>query len=183
MEELSLHILDLAQNSLAAGATQLEVAIVEDLAGNRLTIEVSDNGSGMSEEQCRAALDPFVTSRRTRNVGLGLPLLKLAAEQAGGGLWIDSRPGAGTRVRVEFQHDHLDRVPLGDMSSTLVSILALNEDCRLRYRHQRGERQFSLDSEQLKTILGPVPFGNPQVAVWLGQYVKENEQSLEVLEP
>ncbi len=180
MRELSLHILDLAQNSLAAGATQLDIRVTEDLAGNRLTIQVVDNGRGMSAERSQAVLDAFVTSRTTRKVGFGLPLLKLAAEQAGGGLWIESRLGEGTSVQAEFQYDHLDRAPLGDMSGTLVSILTLNEHCRLRYWHQRGDRLFTFDSEQLGAVLSPVPFGHPQVVAWLGQYIRENQESLEV---
>lgn len=180
MKELSLHILDLVQNSLTAGASQVEIEVFEDFAQNRLCIAVKDNGRGMTAEQSRAALDPFVTSRTTRKVGLGLPLFKAAAEQTGGGLQIQSQPGVGTTVQVEFQHDHLDRAPLGDMADTLVGIIALNESCRLVYRHVRNGREFRLDSEEMRGILGEVPLSHPEVVAWLGQYIKENEKSLEV---
>jgi hypothetical protein len=180
MQELSLHILDLVQNSLTAGATVVTVLVKEDLEQNRMRIVVKDNGCGMTPERCQAALDPFVTSRTSRKVGLGLPLFQAAAKQAGGWLQISSQVGKGTTVQVEFQHDHLDRAPLGDMAETLVSILALNADCRLIYQHTRGDREFRLDSEEIRGILGEVPPSHPEVVNWLLEYIRENEKLLEV---
>lgn len=180
MKELSLHVLDLVQNSLTAGASRVELRVLEDLSANRLTISVIDNGCGMTDAQCEAVLDPFVTSRTTRKVGLGLPLFKAAAEQAGGCLIIRSAPGLGTAVQVEMQHDHLDRAPLGDMAETLVSILALNETCRLVYLHIKGAARFEFDSREIKDILGEVPPSHPEVVAWLLQYIRENEKSMEV---
>lgn len=180
MKELSLHILDLVQNSLVAGARQVEVRVLEDLTNNLFSITVKDNGCGMTPAQSQAALDPFVTSRTSRKVGLGLPLFKAAAEQAGGGLEIHSTLGVGTTVQVKFQHDHLDRVPLGDMAETLVGIMALNEPCHVLYQHSKMDREFRLDSEEIKGILGEVPLSHPEVVAWLGQYIKENEKLLEV---
>lgn len=180
MKELSLHILDLVQNSLTAGATLVEVRVDEQLTANRLTISIIDNGCGMSRAQCEAVLDPFVTSRTTRKVGLGLPLFKAAAEQAGGGLTLTSTLGEGTSVQVQFQHDHLDRAPLGDMAETLVSVMAMNESCHLRYLHCRDAAAFSFDSQEIEEILGEVPLSHPEVVAWLLQYIRENEKSLEV---
>lgn len=180
MQELSLHILDLVQNSLTAGARQVEVKVLEDLAQNLFCISVQDDGCGMTPAQCQAALDPFVTSRTTRKVGLGLPLFKAAAEQAGGGLVISSTVGVGTIVQAKFQHDHLDRAPLGDMAETLVGIIALNESCRVLYQHSKVDREFRLDSEEIKGILGDVPLSHPEVVAWLGQYIRENEKLVEV---
>jgi len=180
MKELSLHILDLVQNSLTAGARQVEVRILEDLATNLFSITVKDNGCGMTSAESQAALDPFVTSRTTRKVGLGLPLFKAAAELAGGGLEIYSAVGLGTTVQVKFQHDHLDRAPLGDMAETLVGIMALNESCHLLYQHNKVDREFRLDSEEIKGILGEVPLSHPDVVAWLGQYIRENEKLVEV---
>jgi len=179
MKELSLHVLDLVQNSLTAGASRVEIRVLEDRSANRFDISVIDNGCGMTDAQCEAVLDPFVTSRTTRKVGLGLPLFKAAAEQAGGCLTIRSAPGVGTTVQVEMQHDHLDRAPLGDMAETLVSILALNEACHLVYLHVSGTARFEFDSQEIKDILGEVPPGHPEVAAWLLQYIRENEKSLE----
>lgn len=180
MKELSLHVLDLVQNSLTAGASRVEVRVIEDVDLNRLVISVHDDGCGMTEAQCEAVLDPFVTSRTTRKVGLGLPLFKAAAEQAGGSLTIRSALGVGTTVQVEMQYDHLDRAPLGDMAETLVSVLALNASCRLVYLHTKGAARFGFDSQEIRDILGEVPPNHPEVVAWLLQYIRENEKSLEV---
>lgn len=180
MKELALHVLDLVQNSLAAGATDVGIIIKEDLKSNQLLLTVQDNGKGMSPEMCTKVLDPFVTSRTTRKVGMGLPLLKFAAEQAAGQLQLHSSEGIGTTVEAVFQYDHIDRAPLGDMASTLVGMIALNEDCRFRYLHSKDSKEFRLDSDQIKQVLGDVPLGHPQVVAWLGEYIRENEQTLEV---
>lgn len=180
MRDLSLHVLDLVQNSLAAQATKIEIAIDEDLKRNLLTLTVRDNGRGMSKEQCEAALDPFYTTRTTRNVGLGLPLLKAAADRAGGHLLLQSQLGQGTTVTATFQHDHLDRSPLGDMSLTLMSIIALNEQCQFVYRHRRDEREFTISSAELRQELAGIPLDHPQIAAWFREYVRELEKTLEV---
>ncbi len=180
MKELALHVLDLVQNSLTAEATEISVIIEEDLEKNVLRLLVQDNGRGMSRELSEKVLDPFVTSRTTRKVGMGLPLLKFAAEQAGGWLQLRSIEGKGTTVETVFQHDHIDRAPLGDMASTLVSMIALNPECRFRYAHFVCQRVFRMDSEQIIDLLGDVPLGHPQVVAWLGDYIRENEKSLEV---
>ncbi len=180
MRDLSLHVLDLVQNSLAAQATEIEITIDEDLDRNLLTLCVRDNGRGMSKEQCAAALDPFYTTRTTRKVGLGLPLIKAAAERAGGQLQIQSQLGLGTTVTATFQHDHLDRAPIGDMSLTLMSIIALNEECQFTYRHRRGKREFAISSAELRQELEGLPLDHPQITAWLREYVREQEKSLEV---
>jgi signal transduction histidine kinase len=124
MEELSLHVLDIAENSIAAGAKRVEIRIDEDPAADWLTIEISDDGAGMTKEQLQRATDPFFTTRTTRRVGLGLPLLEQAARAAGGAFQIDSASGKGTKVTARFRHSHLDRQPMGDLRSTLMTLAA-----------------------------------------------------------
>ncbi|MEW6308304.1 MAG: ATP-binding protein [Bacillota bacterium] len=137
MRELSLHVLDLAQNAVEAGATALEVRISEDRGTDTLTITVTDNGRGMSAELAACATDAFTTTRTTRRVGLGLPFLAAAAEACGGGVTVESSPGAGTTIRAKFQLSHIDRAPLGDMAGTIAVILAANPGLRLTYVQSR----------------------------------------------
>ncbi|HBK85704.1 MAG TPA: ATP-binding protein [Firmicutes bacterium] len=180
MRDISLHVLDLVQNSLAAGATHVYICIEEDLANNLLCLTICDDGCGMSEEQCRSALDPFYTTRTTRHVGLGLSLLQAATERAGGQLRLRSQLGKGTTLIATFEYANLDRAPLGDMSLTLMSLIVLSEQCQFTYKHCRGEREFTLSSEELRRELAGVPLDHPQVAAWIRDYVRELEKTLEV---
>lgn len=180
MRELALHVLDLIQNSLAAGASRISICIREDVCKNTFHLSVADDGRGMTPDACRDALDPFYTSRTIRSVGLGLPLLAAAAERAGGVVAIQSAPGQGTVVTATFQHDHLDRAPLGDMAATLTSAIALNEHCEFRYFHQRGDKAFTLDTAALRRQLKGIPLSHPRIAGWLRQHIAENESLLEV---
>ena len=178
MRELSLHILDVLQNAREAGATRVGLAIEEDLAEDRLTIEVKDNGRGMKEEAVRRVLDPFFTTRKTRHVGLGLPLLAAAAERCDGKLEIESTLGLGTRVRATFRHSHIDRAPIGDMAGTLVSFLLGDPPCDLVYLHRYDDRTFHLDTDEVHRELGPVPLSHPTVREWLGSYIEQAEKDL-----
>lgn len=178
MRELALHILDVLQNAREAGATHVELTVEEDPDQNRLVIEVKDNGKGMDRETARKVLDPFFTTRKTRHVGLGLPLFALAAEQCGGGLEIDSEPGRGTRVRAVFQLGHIDRAPLGDVAATIVSFLLGEPTCDLVYTRRRGQRSFRLDTREVRRELGPVPLSHPAVRQWLESYIEEGEQAI-----
>jgi anti-sigma regulatory factor (Ser/Thr protein kinase) len=140
MRELSLHILDILQNSVEAGATRVELTIDEDLAADRLTITIEDNGRGIPPEKLPALFDPFYTTRSTRHVGLGLPLLKAAAERCNGDVTVASEVGAGTTLTAAFQHSHLDRAPLGDLTGTLLTFV-LGGACDLRYVHRVREAE------------------------------------------
>jgi hypothetical protein len=178
VRELSQHILDLAENGLQAGARHLEVAIDEDLAQNRLTLRVADDGQGMDAAMLQRVTDPFFTTRTTRRVGLGLPLLKAAAERCNGGLTITSQPGVGTTVVATFQHDHLDRAPLGDVQGSLLGILLYDACCDLYYRHRRGEQVFEFDTAAMRGELGEVSLTHPQVRAWLEEFLAEGFASL-----
>ena len=150
MEDLALHILDLAQNSIEAGANAIDIDLLEDMAADRLIIEVRDNGRGMDAETLSRVTDPFYTTRTTRRVGMGLPLLSQAARAAGGDVEIDSRPGVGSRVRAVFQYRHIDRAPIGDVETTLMVLLASHPDLEIRFRHCVGDEVFELDSHALR---------------------------------
>jgi hypothetical protein len=139
MEDLSLHILDVVENSVAAAADRVEIRIAEDTEQDRLSIEIRDNGVGMDSAMREKALDPFFTTRTTRRVGLGLPLLAQAARESGGRLELDSAPGRGTAIRAEFQLSHPDLKPMGDIVQTLRTILAGKPDLDLRFDYTRNE--------------------------------------------
>lgn len=128
MKEIALHLLDLAENSVSAGAQTVKITICEDLNTDVLTASIEDDGRGMDAETVRKVTDPFYTSRTTRKVGLGIPLLKGAAEETNGGLKIASQPGVGTRVEVTFQHSHIDRMPLGNLPTTFLGLSVAHPD-------------------------------------------------------
>lgn len=178
MEELSLHILDIVQNSITADATLIDVSIIEDSESDELTISVTDNGKGMSEEMVKNVTDPFTTGRTTRRVGLGIPLLKLAAEMTGGCLLIDSKVGEGTKISATFGLTHIDRQPLGDMASTMHQLVIMNENTDFLYTHKVDSNEFLLDTRQIKELLGGVSLSTHEVMVWLLEYLKENEDLL-----
>jgi hypothetical protein len=162
MEELSLHILDVVENGIAAGATCVEIRVRESQHEDLLSIEIGDDGSGMSEATLKAARDPFFTTRTTRRVGLGLPLFEQAAKLAGGELKIESRPGVGTRVTAVFQLSHADRQPLGDMVLTLLSLVVGNPEVDFRYLHQTDDSEISFSSREVKAQLGGRPLSSPE---------------------
>lgn len=172
MRELALHILDIAQNSLAAGASLLTITINENLAADLLTIEISDNGRGIPTAQLPQLTNPFFTSRVTREVGLGLPLLAQAAQRAEGHLEIDSKVGSGTKVTATFRHSHLDRAPLGDLIGTLLSIITLNPKVDLIYQHHFRNRTFLFDTREIKHELGAVAINHPTVIHWLQGFLR-----------
>lgn len=172
MREIALHVLDIVQNSIEAGATRVAVTVTEDTGLDLLKVEVADNGRGMPPDVARAVTDPFVTSRRTRPVGLGLPLFVLAARQSGGSLTIDSRPGEGTRVLATFGLGHVDRPPLGDMGLTLACLMAANPTLDLDYVHLCGGREFRLSSADLRSRLDGLSLGNPAVFAFVRDYIR-----------
>jgi hypothetical protein len=180
MLDLSLHILDIAENSTRAGAKTVIIDITEDEAGDRLIIEIKDDGAGMDGEMLRKALDPFFTSKKVRRVGLGLPMLAEAAERAGGRLQIESAVGAGTRVRVEFQHTHIDRQPLGDIPGTFMALIAGNPDVNFEYRHRKGGGTFALDTAEIRKELEGVPINNTEVLNFLRDMIREGLEEIGV---
>ncbi|MFZ5642820.1 MAG: ATP-binding protein [Bacillota bacterium] len=174
MEELSQHILDIAFNSLEAGATRLEINVRENLLVNILEFEVRDNGRGIAESDLPKVLDPFYTTKKNKRAGLGIPLLKEAAERCGGLFDVISPPEGGTIVRALFPHDHIDRAPMGDIAGTLNVILTAGQSLHMVYRHQYNNNTFCFDTKDIQSHLGDIPVWTPEVLVWLEEYLKNN---------
>lgn len=155
MKEISLHILDLIENSAAAGAERVDIHISEDRSADALRVVVTDDGRGMPADILSKATDPFTTSRDTRSVGLGLPLLAAAAEQAGGRFEVASKPGQGTTVRAHFQLSHIDRAPLGRIEETLATAAALHPSLDLCFRHSGPGGEYRVDAASLDDRSSP----------------------------
>lgn len=177
MKELSLNILDIAQNSIHAGAKLVRIIITE--TDEMLKLEIMDDGKGMSEEFLSRVTDPFSTTRTTRKVGMGLPLLKLAAEQTGGSMSVTSRERAlypethGTEVTAVFYKKHLDFTPLGDVISTVVSLVQGSPEVDFLFVHELGEKRVELDTRDIREVLGDVPLSAPDVLVWIRESLIE----------
>jgi len=178
VEDISLHILDITQNSIRAGATKVRVEVVENTRENVLLFVIRDNGSGMTEAQLSRVHDPFFTTRTTRAVGFGLPLLKQTAEQAGGGLAVTSAPGEGTTVEARYRLDSIDRPPLGDVATTIWTLIVTNPRVEFDYRHELDGARFELSTEDLKAKLRRRRLGTPRLAKALRKYISENEERL-----
>ena len=178
MRELSLHILDVVENSLAARATRITLEIAESLEDDRLRITISDDGMGMNQEMARRAVDPFFSTRTTRRIGLGLPMFKAAAEHCNGHFVLESEPGKGTTVSAQFQHSHIDRAPLGNMATTLMSILLSDRLQSLGYVHRVDDRCFEFDTDEIRQTLEDVPISHLLVREWLLDHLSEGEASL-----
>ncbi|MBN1261877.1 MAG: sensor histidine kinase [Anaerolineae bacterium] len=177
--ELSQHILDIYENGAKAGASLVFINIVEDFEQDRLSIAIRDNGSGMDEAMLRRVTDPWVTTRTTRKVGLGIPFLKQTAEMCGGDFEIRSELGQGTVTVATFQHSHIDRPPLGDLMGTVVCMVVGYPNVDLVYRHTVGDREFTLDTRELHEILGPgVPLSDPEVLGFLHAMLEEGLREL-----
>lgn len=179
MRELSLHLLDIAENSIAAQARTVEIAIREDNRMDRLHLSVRDDGKGMDKEMVAQVTDPFVTTRTTRKVGLGIPLLKAAAEACDGYLDIQSVPGAGTRLEVEFQKSHIDRMPLGDITSTMLHLVIANPQLHIIFRYQADENEYLFDDAAIKRELADVPLSDPLVISYLRDEIEAGLQALQ----
>ena len=148
MEDLSLHILDIAENSIASSAGRIEIRIEEDTGRDVLTIEIKDDGKGMDEQTLHKTLDPFFTTRTTRRVGLGLPLLAQAARQTDGKIELDSKPGQGTTVKATFSLSHLDRQPMGDMQETIRTLVAGHPEIDFLYEHKTNDSIYHFDTRE-----------------------------------
>ncbi|MCL1848744.1 MAG: ATP-binding protein [Clostridiales bacterium] len=178
MRELSLHILDITQNSIAAEAKTITITVHEDKIGDMITITVADDGKGMDEETAAKVTDPFYTSRTTRKVGLGIPMLKINAILCNGDFSLESTPGVGTSISASYQWSHIDRAPLGDMVSTMLTILLGNEDIDFIYRHRVDGQEFAFASAEMKELLDGLSFQTPDVYAWLKEYLTEGERGL-----
>lgn len=174
-----MNVLDIAQNSVVAEASLIEIVLTIDTEKQRLSLSVKDNGKGMSPEMLETVTDPFTTSRTTRRVGLGLPLLKMIAEQTEGGLNIESTQGVGTIVNAHFTLGHIDLMPVGDMASTMSALIQCNPDIDFVFTASADGDSFTGDTREMRLILGEdISFAIPQVALWLKDYFEENTKEI-----
>ena len=182
MKELSLNILDISENSAKAGATLIQIDLNE--TNDLFTITITDNGCGMAEDVRKSVINPFYTTRTTRNVGLGIPLLKLAAEQTGGQLsimsWHESEfvDKHGTVVTVSFCKNHIDFTPLGDIVSTLVTLIQGHPEIDFSFTHHTLSGRVALDTRELRSFLEDVPLNEIEVLHWISENLKEQYKLL-----
>ncbi len=169
-----MHIMDIFQNAISAGATLISLDIVEDTHKNLLRIVFTDNGKGMTAQMAEKATDPFFTTRKTRKVGLGLPLLKQNAERTGGYFSLESLEGKGTRVTAQFVLDHLDRPVLGDIPGAIVLTVTANPETGFTYTHTKNELNYFFSTSAVKEALGDVPINDPAVYPLLREMITEN---------
>ena len=178
MPELSLNILDVAENSVRAEASLIEICVEENTETDTLTIIINDNGRGMDSMTAVRVTDPFYTTRTTRRVGLGLPFYRMAAELTGGSLSITSKPGEGTSVKATFGLSHIDRMPIGDINGTIAALIHCNPEIDFVYCHSVDGRKLRLDTRELRNVLGDIPFNTPEVAAFISEYLRENSHEL-----
>lgn len=176
MRELSLNILDIAENSLKAQATLVEIDLC--VVENTLTIQIKDNGCGMSPEFLAKVTDPYTTTRTTRKVGLGIPLIKMEAELAGGSFDIQSQLGVGTIVTTTFAVDHIDRPPLGDVGETIMTLLTELGNTRIVYRYNANGQSFEFDTLELQQQLEGIPLDTPEILQFVKQLINENMNTI-----
>ncbi len=177
MKDISLHILDIAQNSVTAGAKRIDLTLEEE--GGRVVLTVADDGCGMSPELLAHACDPFTTTRTTRKMGLGIPLLRMSAEQTGGSFSIESTQNVGTRTQAVFHSGHIDCPPLGDLADTVALLVQGAPQLRCVYTRRREGRGFTMDTQQLREQLGEgISLAEPEIVLWLREYLQEQEQAL-----
>ena len=177
MQELSLNILDISQNSISAGASLVDISLSETEDG-WLTLTITDDGCGMTEETLRTVMDPFYTTRTTRKVGMGIPLLKLAAEQTGGNVTIESvsktvSDAHGTTIRATFDTKHIDMIPLGDVIATVQTILQGHPELDYVFIHKTPRFSVEMDTRAMREVLGDVSLSEPEILEWVGGYLSE----------
>ena len=178
MRELSLNILDIAQNSISAGASLTEIVVNENTKDNTLLIGIYDNGCGMTDEKVKSVIDPFFTTRTTRKVGMGIPLFKMSCEQTGGKFTIESQKGVGTKINALYKTDSVDFTPLGDIAATIVTIVSMNADKDFLYRRILDDREAIFSTVEIKKILDGVPLSEVSVMNWIEEYLNEQYNEL-----
>lgn len=174
MQDLSLHILDIVENSIDAGATMVEIVIEERIKENLLKIKIKDNGRGIDKETLKKVFDPFWTTKKVRRVGLGLSLFAQSVKEADGKIEIDLKLGKGTIIKAQMCYDHIDRKPLGDMCETLMALIGtvgINID--FIYRHKKDEQEFVFSTKEIKERLGSEKINNPEVLRFLRKEIKK----------
>jgi hypothetical protein len=181
LKELALHLLDISENSVAANAHQISILVEEDTTSDRLQMRVEDDGKGMDAETVKKVIDPFYTSRTTRKVGLGIPLLKEAAEACNGHLTIQSEIGKGTCLEVEFQRSHIDRMPLGDLAGTLLNMVVGNPHIHWVFRYRVNQNTFIFDDEPIKQVMHEIPLTEPDVLAYIKELLENGVKDTQAI--
>ena len=179
MLTLADHILDIVENSIRAGATLIEISIDEDSRDDLLTLEIKDDGQGMSPDILKRVLDPFFTTKTVRRVGLGLPLLKDAAERSGGTFRLESQENSGTKVRATFGLHHLDRQPLGAIINIIVILIISNSQVDFFYKHRHNDRRFEMDTREIRKEIEDVPINHPEIIKYIRGVIEEGLHEIE----
>ncbi|MGI6777638.1 MAG: ATP-binding protein [Acetivibrionales bacterium] len=173
MRDLSLHLMDILQNSISAGADTVLIRIEADKSADQLLIIIDDNGTGIDRCLLDKVTDPFMTSRTTRKIGLGIPLFKASANKAGGELEIESVKGKGTTIKAVFKISHIDRLPLGDLAETVVTLIGGRPDIRFKIELYNMKENFRIDTLEIEDRLQDVPISNYEVLMWIKEYINE----------
>lgn len=179
MLTLADHILDIAENSVRAGAKLIQITIEEDSATDQLTIEITDDGHGMGKDVLEKVLDPFYTTKTVRRVGLGLPLLRDAANRSGGTFQLKSEENRGTAVKATFGLRHLDRQPLGAIINTIIILIISNSDIDFFYKHRHNDRRFEVDTREIRKEIEDVPIDHPEIIKYIRGAMEEGLQEIE----
>lgn len=179
MQELSLNVLDIVQNSIKAKASFIIITIVKDVKSKTMEIVIDDNGCGMTKEQVLSVVDPFYTTRTTRKVGLGVPFFKMSAEMTGGSFIINSEPNIGTKITAKYHYDHIDMMPLGDMAATMITLISVNPNIDFVYRYKLNENEFYIDTREVKVILEGLPVNSNEVITFIRDFIIENQEEIE----
>ncbi len=178
MQELSLNVLDIAQNSVRAKASLVTISVTQRTSDHYLEISIADDGCGMSEEQVARVIDPFFTTRTTRKVGLGVSFFKMSAEATGGDFSIQSKLGKGTVTTASYHTDHIDMLPIGDMNETIHTLITMNPDMDFVYQRTLDDKTFTLDTRELKAVLEDIPLNSPEVSLFIQETLAEGEAEL-----
>ncbi|MBQ3668788.1 MAG: ATP-binding protein [Clostridia bacterium] len=181
MNEISLYILDLVQNSITAGAKHIRISITVDTTADSLTIVIEDDGCGMSKELLSRVTSPFTTTRKTRKVGLGIPMIMQLCEMCEGRFHIDSAPGKGTVLTLAFKASHVDLPPMGSLPETMLSLInGAPEGIEFNLTYGYNGESFDFDTMEIRQMLGEdVPLNTPEVLSWIRDYIKENIEQIE----
>ena len=175
MTEIALNVLDVAENSVRANASLVEIEVIIDQAKDLLSVKIKDDGCGMTKEQLEHVEDPFFTTRSTRKVGLGVPFYKQAALAAGGEFYIKSEVGVGTETFASFQLSNIDRMPLGDINGTIHQLVVYNEGLDFCYHYVFNDADFTLDTREFREILGDISFKEPEISQYIMDYLSEQK--------
>lgn len=178
MNDLAMHILDIVQNSISAGARNIIIRIIENLLQDLLSLTIIDDGKGMSPEIVKKVADPYCTSRTTRKVGLGIPLLKQSAEQTGGGIVIKSELGKGTEITARFVRSNIDIPPMGNIANAYVLLMSANPDINMVLEYSFDDKSYRISTEELKEALDGMPVNDPSVVKLVEEMVQNNISDL-----